>query len=254
MRVIPIALVFLVAGSAAAQQTPTAPDSTAPRRAAVERWKTAIDLGFASSSGNSDLISLTTGFKVRHLQTRHFKLEWSASFRYGESGGVVVARNLQSQLDFDAGPDARVAPFLFLAAERDPFRRLDLRARSGSGARYRLYRTEKGEASLRLAAQYSREHFTAAAAREPNSDGGWSAGFRAQQQIGDALRIENTTSIDPVFEDASDYTLDVKSKLSTRVTEHVAIALTHTYAFDSTPVEGVGRTDQRLQAGLTIEF
>jgi putative salt-induced outer membrane protein YdiY len=224
------------------------------QEAAPDRWAATVDLGFASSSGNSDLVSLTTGFRVRHLQTKLFRLEWSAGFRYGESQGTVVARNLQSKLDFDVGPDARVAPFVFASAERDPFRKLDLRARTGSGVRYSVYRNDRGDMSLRIAAQYSRENYTASANRSPDTDGAWSMEFKGSRALGNLLRIENSTTWDPVFDDFADYNLDSRSKLSSRISRRLALTLSHNYTYDSTPAPNVGRTDQRFQAGLTIDF
>lgn len=217
-----------------------------------DRWATALDLGFASSSGNSSLTSLTTGVRVRHLQTRAFKLDWSMSFRYGESQGEVVARNLQTKLDFDMGPSSVIAPFAFASAERDPFRRLDLRARTGSGVKYTFYKESAGEASVRLAAQYSRENFTGGEA--PRMDGGWSMEFKGARDLGDAVKVENGTIFDPVFDDFGDYNVEARTKVSSRISERLALTLLHTYSYDSTPAPDVGRTDQRFQAGLTIDF
>jgi putative salt-induced outer membrane protein YdiY len=234
----------------------TAPPVPASKPAAPppDRWATAVDLGFASSSGNSDLTSLTTGIRLRHLQTRNFKFEWGITFRYGESEGRVVARNLQSKLDFDVGPGARVAPFVFASAERDPFRKLDLRAKTGSGVKYTVYQEANGEATLRVAAQYSRENYTESANHAPDTDGGWSMQLNAARALGTALRIENATSWDPVFDDFGDHTLEARSKLSSKVSKRLALTLNHVYSYDSTPAANVGRTDQRFQAGLTIDF
>lgn len=236
-----------------AQEAVSSP-AVAEQEPAPDRWAAALDLGFASSSGNSDLTSLTTGIRLKHLQTRLFKLEWSIAFRYGESQGTVVARNLQSKLDFDVGPAARVSPFVFASAERDPFRKLDLRARTGSGVKYTFYRQDPGEASVRVAAQYSRENFTSAAAQDPRTDGAWSMEFKGNRELGENVKVENTTTFTPVFDDFADHNLDVASKVSSRITKHLALTLTHAYGYDSTPADGVGRTDQRFQAGLTIDF
>lgn len=240
---------------AAAAPSPAAP-APAQREQEEEpdRWAAALDLGFASSSGNSDLTSLTTGLRLKHLQTRLFKLEWSVSFRYGESRGTVVARNLQSKLDFDVGPAARVSPFVFASAERDPFRKLDLRARTGSGVKYTFYREDPGEASVRVAAQYSRENFTRAADTDSRTDGAWSMEFKGNRELGSNVKLENTTTFSPVFDDFADHNIDVASKVSSRIMKHLALTLTHAYGYDSTPADGVGRSDQRFQAGLTIDF
>src|SRR5690606_16319696 len=101
-----------VIGTVADRDTENPASAPARQQEEPDRWAAALDLGFASSSGNSDLTSLTTGVRLKHLQTRLFKLEWSVTFRYGESQGTVVARNLQSKLDFDVGPAARVSPFV----------------------------------------------------------------------------------------------------------------------------------------------
>lgn len=242
------------ASQTAAEQAPATQTPAARAEPREDRWAAAVDLGFASSSGNSQLTSLTTGVRVKHLQTKLFKLEWSATLRYGESQGAVVARNMQSKLDFDVGPGARIAPFIFASAERDSFRRLDLRARTGSGVKYALYRAQAGEASLRLAALYSREHFTPATAERTRTDGAWSVEFKGNRELGSTIKVENATSFAPVFDAISDHNLDMTSKISSRISRRLALTLTHVYSYDSTPAADVGRTDQRFQAGLTIDF
>lgn len=243
------------------QVAPAVPDTTAASAAAGQqqepappRWGTSLTFGFTSSSGNSDLMALNAGIRVRHLQTRRYKLDWTAAFRYGESQGEVVARNMQSKLDFDMGADARVAPFIFASGERDAFRRLDLRARTGSGVRYAFYRGETGEASVRLAGQFSHERFTPEAVQDPRSDAGWSMELKALQQLGDAVRFENSTMFDPILGDIADFTLELKSKVTSRISRRLALTLEHTYSYDSTPPPEVRTTDQRFQAGLTIDF
>ncbi len=119
----------------------TAATATPPSRPAAARnanrqqdgrWAAAVDLGFTSASGNTDLMALNSGLRLRHRQTSRFRLEWTSNVRYGESDGEVVARQLQSNLNFDLGPDARFAPFLSASAERDRFRKLDLRSKVGA--------------------------------------------------------------------------------------------------------------------------
>jgi hypothetical protein len=78
--------------------------------------------------------------------------------------------------------------------------------------------------------------------------------FSGNRALGDVVKIENTTSYAPVFDDFADYNLEIGSKLSSRISKRLALTLTHAYSYDSTPAAGVGRTDQRFQAGLTIDF
>ncbi len=235
-----------------AAASPAAPRTS--RASQPNRWAAAIDLGFTSSSGNTDLTSLNTGFRLRHLQTSRFRLEWSSNLRYGESGGEVVARHLQTSLNFDLGPEARFAPFISSSAERDRFRRLDLRSKTGMGVRYGFHKGAKGQASLRLAALYSHERFDPLADRAARSDGTWSLILDGNQRLGESVRVTSTSTFDPVMGDFGDYNLEVRSALSTRMTSNLAVTLGHNYTYDSTPVEGVRPADQRFQAGLTVEF
>jgi putative salt-induced outer membrane protein YdiY len=233
------------------QPPPIIPQNPVPP---PKRWAVALDLGFTGSSGNSELIALSTGIRMRHLETKVFQFDGSASFRYGETQGRVAARQIQMKLAFEMGPDARVAPFVSLAGERDPFRKFDLRSKLGTGIRYGFYKSDRGELLMRAAVQYSHERFTPQADLAATSDGAWSFELKGMHQLGSNLRLENASSFDPVMGDMGDYILDVKSRFNTRITSHLALTLGHTYTYDSTPVQDVRPTDQRFEAGLTIDF
>lgn len=242
------------ADTASAAQTGTAAARSRQSARDDRRWGGALDLGFSGAAGNSDLIALTTGVRVRHLQTRLFRLDWSANLRYGESGGDVVARHVQSRLNFDMGPAARVGPFIAAAAERDPFRRLDLRSNVGLGMKYSFFGEGRDESTLRGAVLYGYERFTPEADRSPRADGTWRIELKNNRGIGESLRIENTSSYDPVLGDVGDFNVEVKSKVSTRITQRLALTFSHSYTYDSTPVADVGRADQRFQGGITVEL
>jgi hypothetical protein len=48
--------------------------------------------------------------------------------------------------------------------------------------------------------------------------------------------------------DMTDYHLGIRPKLSSRISRNLALTLTHTYSYDSTPAS-VGRAGRRFQAG-----
>lgn len=242
-----LVLLALLAAPAAAQE----PASPAPEPR-PDKWKAALDVGFTGSIGNTRLAVLTTAVRVKHLQTQIMELDWVASYRYGESDGEVVQRNASTTLTMDVSPRAKWSPFAFATIERDPFRRLDLRSNTGSGLKYTFYRTERGAASMSVAGLYSHESFTND--RPERKDARWSARFKIDQRLGSLLRIENTTFYKPVWNRSGDFNIQLQSRLSTRVTQRVAITFTHEYLHDSTPPAGVAREDQRFQAGATIDF
>jgi hypothetical protein len=218
-----------------------------------DRWAAAVDLGLNAATGNSRITLLTTGFRIRHLETESFKLEWSISYRYGETRGAVVARNVQSSLSFDLYPGDIWSPYAFATVERDPFRRLDVRSNTGSGVTHTLYRHDDDQFAVTAAALYSHEDFTVPT--QPNRDDArWSIQTRGQQHIGSNMKIENTAFYKPVWDRGGDYNIQSVTKVSSKITDRLAMTFSHEYLRDSTPPEGVERDDQRIQAGLTFEF
>ena len=218
-----------------------------------DRWAAAVDLGFNASTGNTRLMLLTTGFRIRHLETESFRLDWGVTFRYGESRGAVVARNAQTSLNFDLAPKSLWTPFVFATFEHDPFRRLDLRSNTGSGVTHSLYREDDGEITVSAAALYSHEGFTVST-QPARNDARWSLQAKVNRKIGSSMKIENASFYKPVWDEGGDYNMQSVTKLSSKITERLAMTLSHEYLKDSTPPDGVKREDQRVVAGLTFEF
>lgn len=256
-----IAAVMVCAPRAYAQATTTPPvtpaatpaTTPAPPPKPPDRWAAALDFGFNAQTGNTRLMLLTTGFRVRHRETETYKLEWGVSFRYGESRGVVVARNVQSNLSFDFNPKSMWSPYAFATVERDPFRHLDLRSNTGSGVTHTFYRAATGELAVSLAALYSHEGFTVST-QPDRDDARWNLQTRGSQKIGKSARIENTFFYKPVWNQRGDYNIQSTTRLSSRITQRLAMTLSHEYLKDSTPPQGVKQDDQRVQAGFTFEF
>jgi len=219
-----------------------------------ERWALDVDLAFSGATGNDQTVLLTSGFKIAHLRTDLYELEWTGSVRYGRSEGKEVARNQRSGLKFDLYPQARWSPFLFSTAERDPFRRIDLRAGGGMGVKYTFWRNEKGTLSLSVAGLYSYEDYMPgdAGAIEPAHHARWSWRLKGDRRIGELIRVENTTFYQPVWDRSSDYLLSTFTSIGVPMSERIALTLTHTFERDSQPVEGVHKNDQLFKAGITI--
>ncbi|MEO5511267.1 MAG: DUF481 domain-containing protein [Longimicrobiales bacterium] len=260
--VIALSTITLSSRRLAGQQTPppapppVATDTTKtvpPKRKEPDRWAAAVDLGFNAATGNTRLMLLTTGFRLRHRETDQFKLEWGVSLRYGESRGVVIARSVRTNLVFDLNPKSMWSPYAFATVERDPFRRLALRSNTGSGVTRTFYRETTGEMSVSGAALYSHEGFTIDT-QPDRDDARWSIETRGFQKIGGSVRVENAVSFKPVWDHSGDYNIQSLTKLSSKITQRLAMTLSHEYLKDSTPPSGVKREDQRVQAGLTFEF
>jgi putative salt-induced outer membrane protein YdiY len=236
----------------AAQEAASATTDTVP-----DRWDAAFELGFNGSTGNTRLAVLTTGFSIKHLETDRYELEWTIGYRYGESEGEVVARNVRTGLSYDLHPNATWSPFVFVNAERDRFRKLDVRTNTGAGMKRTFAEAQDISFSLSGALLHDYENFT-----EPVGDdllmtrnrARWSVRAKGHRLWESGVRFEHVTFFQPVVDHAADYNIDSSTKLTVFITERVGVNLGYTLRRDSTPPPGIEHNDQVLQAGVTVQM
>lgn len=238
-----MAATLATAGPLSAQ----AADSVPP----PDRWKFGTDLALTATSGNQSFAILTAGAQLKHLQVERYELELDTQARYGRSEGEDIARRVQGSLKFDLHPEATWSPFFFVQAENDRFRSLSLRMQGGAGAKYTFWRDGNDEMSLSLAALYDRERLYDKPVTERGRQS-WRG--KVEKKLMDNLRFTNTTFYQPVWDKFDDNLISSRTTLSTRVSDHIALNITHVFERDSTPPEDVKATDQTFTVGLRIEL
>lgn len=246
-----------VAAGAQGAEEPVSGEAAAVQEQAPDRWRLAVDFGFNGQMGNTQLVALSTGFQLKHLETQRFEFELTSSYRYGRSRGETVARSTQMRVTVKAFPQARWSPFVFSSAERDRFKRLDLRSNGGGGMSYRMWNSSSGRLAFSAAALYSYENFTPTAAAPPSptrQDARWNVRVEAERKLGDAAKVTHASAWQPVWDHASDYDVEMTTTLATRISERVSMTMNHVYEHDSEPPDGVKREDQRLVVGLRLDL
>jgi hypothetical protein len=228
-------------------------DTTAvPRR---DTWSAVVDLSFSAASGNDRTTLLTSGIRVTHLRTEIFELEWTGNVRYGRSEGREVARNMKSGVELNAIPASTLSPFIMVTGERDPFRRLDLRSGGRMGMKYTFWRAPEGSAYLSVAGLYSYENFMHTEDGPPldsRENARWSWWFKGSRKLGERLRIENSTTYEPVWNRAGEHFITMVTSINVPMSDQIAVLLSHTYERDSMALPGVRKDDQLLKMGLTL--
>jgi putative salt-induced outer membrane protein YdiY len=226
-------------------------------QAAPERWDGMFELGFSGATGNTSLAVLTTGFRVKHLETERYELEWSVNYRYGESEGQVIARSMKTGLSYDLHPEAAWSPFAFVDAERDAFRRLDVRTNAGVGAKRTFVNHDTASFSLSAAVLHDYENFRTAPDQESvasRSNARWSLRAKGHRVLTSGVRFDHVSFFQPVWDEADDYNIDTNTKATVLLTERVGVTFSYTFRRDSTPPPDVEHNDQIIQAGVTIQM
>lgn len=219
-----------------------------------DRWGSQVGLSLNSSGGNEQLTILTTDLSLTHLQTESYELELETRFRYGRSDGDEVAQNLWGSLNADIRPAEAWSPFLFVTAEQDPFKRLDVRLNGGAGVKRTFYQDGWDEVSLSAAGLYSYENLEVA---DSLGDGNtetarWSLRTRGRHEVRDGTRFEQTVFFQPAWTELDDYLLEARTTGRVAVTQSVALTTTLTYQRDSTPAPEVGPEDWSVAVGLSL--
>ena len=226
--------------------------------AAPPPWKLSAEASYTDQSGNRVLRLLTGGISASHQHPRYL-LDASLRSRYGKSEGEVVARSHFLTLGLDLDPTDTWSPFLFAEAERDEFKRLDLRFSSGAGAKYTLHRgaDSKAEASISLALLYSHENLAPAAA-DPfpaNRDlARWSVRLRGARELRPGLSARHVSFYQPAWDQMADYLLRSETGLKILLTERLALSVEHQHHRTARPPEGVAPDDRLFKTGLIIDF
>jgi hypothetical protein len=241
------------------------PPEAAAQESRGERWKMSAEFSFTDQSGNRALRLLTGGLNLSHLRRQDFRLDSSLRSRYGRSEGDLVALNHQGTLALDLQPTATWSPFLFMDAERDELKRLDLRLSTGAGAKHTFRRTETGtgETSLSLALLHAYERIGPADAAagalpvdrvEITHAARWSLRGRTSHELRDGVTFRHTTFYQPVWDELADYLLRSDTGFKILLTERLALSIEYQLKRNARPPAGIEPTDRLLTTGLIIDF
>lgn len=252
---------------------PVPPDTAAPAPAAVaapvptpqsrqpapRRWKMGAEFSYTDQSGNKALSLFTGGFKFSHQDKQAFALDGELNSRYGKSEGEVVARNHFGAVNFSPRSTSLWAPSISLKAERDPFKRLDLRFSGGAGARFTPYRRERSSdnasLSLRLAYEYTNLRETPnSPEREIQHRPRWTMEARGTQQLRPGITAQHQSSFEPSWGELANYLLRSQTGMKILLTKRLALSVEHQLSRTNRPPVGVEPDDRLFKTGIIIDF
>lgn len=221
-------------------------------------WTFAAELSYTDQSGNKTLRLLTGGLKFSHREKKRFELDGSLQSRYGQSDGQVVARNYFGTVNFSPYQESRLTPSFSMKAERDPFKRLDVRFLGSAGAKITPYRAKGGgEVSLLLMTSYEFQNLRVAA---PDSTDEithvprWTMEMRGTQRLNESITAHVQSSYEPSWGELANYLLRSQSGMKVLLTERLALSVEYQFNRTNQPPEGVAPDDRLFKTGIIIDF
>ena len=244
---------------------PRAPDPADAAAASAQAepdpdlWSFAAEFSFTDQSGNKSLRLLTGGLKFGHRDKKSFELDGSLHSRYGQSDGEVVARNYFGNLNFSPYKASRVVPSFSVKAERDPFKRLDLRFVGSAGAKITPYRANRGagEMSVLLMTSYEFQNLQVLEgddADEFSHVPRWTMEMRGSQKLNSSVTAHVQSSYEPSWGALANYLLRSQTGMKVLLTESLALSVEYQFNRTNEPPEGVAPEDRLFKTGVIIDF
>jgi hypothetical protein len=239
--------------------TQVAAPAPAEEEEAPDLWSFAAEFSFTDQSGNKSLRLLTGGLKFAHRDKKAFELDGNLQSRYGQSEGEVVARNYFGNLNFSPYKASRISPSFSVKAERDPFKRLDLRFVGSAGAKITPYRANRGngEMSVFLMTSYEFQNLQTA----PDDDAPefshvprWNLEMRGTQKLNSSVTAHVQSSYEPSWGELANYLLRSQTGMKVLLTESLALSLEYQFNRTNEPPEGVAPDDRLFKTGVIIDF
>jgi hypothetical protein len=177
---------------------------------------------------------------------------------YGTSRGVVLSKKTFEHVRLRATLDERWRWEVFAQHEYDQFRRLSLRAVTGSGPAFQIVDTKPVGVLAGAAYLYEYEQLDT---RPGTIDAGErttahraSAYLTGHQSVGDGVTIVETVYAQPRLAHPGDVRVFGELSLQSKLSARVALKNSFTIAYNRTPPDRIQRTDSQLEVAVQLAF
>ena len=209
----------------------------------------------SATSGSRSFTVVDARLSFERTDSVYYELVASVHGRYGQSNGELIAKNWDATASFDATPQATLSLFSFVGLEQNPIRKLTLRSRMGTGAKWLLMRNRKQvKTSLSAAVLTAYEEYEVDDEEPGTTTWRWS--LRLKTDLAPASKIDLNTAwfFQPRVDAVGDYLVDGIVQVSQEITERLQLTLTFDYDYDSDPPAGVSKSERRFLFGVSGRF
>lgn len=243
----------------AAQPFPTPQEDEAEE--AVEEpvdpeWTGSIDLGFMTTSGNTDI---TTTNANANAQKETEKDRWTlrANYALTEEDGDKTQEKMGGGAQYDYFLEEDWYLFANLTADKDKIANLDLRARAGVGVGHQVWDEEKRKLAVEAGLNYTVERYDVDEDSEDEDEQEFVSAIlavRYEQQIREDSTFASDLELYPSLEDSDDFTARWDNRLRVDMTENMFVQAQAVFDYDNSPVNDNDELDGRYIFGLGWTF
>jgi putative salt-induced outer membrane protein YdiY len=211
-----------------------------------------IDAGFASTSGNSDITTITAG-QTFSWTKGHFVLSQGFDVLFNQTNDSTTAESYVGNIRGDRtfGTSERFSVFLDLRGSKNRFAGIDRRTEQALGVSWDAVKTAKDLVAIEGAA-------TAVQQRGTNGvDRNFPAALAAARYV-HTFKKDATFTVRgqyiPNLEDGNDYRMIGDAKLLAPITSTISLTVSYLIRYDNMPEPGFGKTDRFFTSGLQLQL
>ena len=214
--------------------------------------KFTIDAGFANTSGNSDITTVTGGQTISYT-AGHFVLSQAFDVLFNQTDDSTTAEAYKGNVRGDRffGSAERLSVFLDLRGSRNRFAGISRRAEQALGVAYDVVKTEKNIVAVEGAATLVQQRGTNGV---DNNFPAALVGARYRHHFTPDATFTVKGEYIPNLERSNDYRLIGEAKILAPLSGKIAIAFSYMVRFDNVPEPGFQKTDKFLTSGIQISL
>ena len=214
--------------------------------------KFTLDAGFASTSGNSNITTITGGQAFSYT-AGHFVFSQAFDVLFNQTDDSTTAEAYKGNVRGDRALDSaeRLSVFLDLRGSRNRFAGISRRFEQALGVSYDVVKTEKDIVALEGAATLVQQRGTNGV--DNNFPAALAGASYLHHFTPDATFTVKGEYI-PNLENGEDYRLIGEAKILAPLSGKFAIALTYLVRFDNLPEPGFQKTDKFFTTGIQISL
>ena len=208
------------------------------------------DLGFVSSSGNTDITTLTVSDKIVHTRGLWMFTQF-ASYITGHTDDKLTANQLLATERADYAFLPRLSVFAGLGFERNAFAGFNSRTDEIVGLAWKAILAPFDSATVDLGGVMTQEKDVDGTSQSYPSA---RAAVRYKHQFTKLAYFGQFVEYIPNLKTSGSYRFNSESALIAPLSTHIGIKIAYAIRFDSRPQPTFGTTDRLLTTGIQISY
>lgn len=208
------------------------------------------DFGYVSTSGNTQVTTMSIGEKLSQTRDR-LGLEQSFSLVYGEQTGTVITNNLRTAIRADYQIQGQFALFGGIAFDRNVFAGIERRFEEQIGLQLRAVAAARDTVQIEGGGTITQQ--TAVGGEEKNYPAAraaiaWRHSFTA------ASYFQQNIEALPNLKDTEDWRVNTESSLIAPISARIGVKISYVVRYDNLPEVGFSTTDRLFTTGIQLTF